>query len=52
VKELNVRATLPAYSALTSERGVLLPGVEDALGRFICDYKGAWEASDAQTLAA
>jgi dTDP-4-dehydrorhamnose reductase len=52
VKELNVRTTLPAYSALTSERGVLLPGVEDALGRFICDYKGAWEVSDPQILAA
>lgn len=52
VKELSLRATLPAYTALTSERGVLLPGLEDALDRFICDYKDAWEASDAQTLAA
>jgi hypothetical protein len=30
----------------------LLPGVEDALGRFICDYNGAWEVSDPQILAA
>jgi dTDP-4-dehydrorhamnose reductase len=52
VEELAVRATLPPYSALTSERGVLLPRLEDALGRFLCDYKNAWEASDPQMVAA
>ena len=52
VEQLALRVTLPRYSALTSERGVLLPRLEDALGRFLCDYKNAWEASDPQTLAA
>jgi dTDP-4-dehydrorhamnose reductase len=52
VKELGLRASLPAYTALSSERGVLLPALEDALDRFICDYKAAWEASDPQILAA
>lgn len=34
-KELNWAAPRPAYSALTSERGVLLPTLEGAIGRYL-----------------
>jgi len=34
-KELNWVAPRPAYSALTSERGVLLPNLDQAIGRYL-----------------
>jgi dTDP-4-dehydrorhamnose reductase len=34
-RELGYVAVRPAYSALGSERGMLLPSLEDALGRYI-----------------
>lgn len=37
--ELNYKAKRPLYSVLESERGILLPSLDDALFRFIEDYK-------------
>jgi len=37
--ELALHAVLPKYSALTSERGILLPTLEDAVRRFVRDYE-------------
>ena len=39
--ELNYKAKRPSYSALESEKGILLPGLDDALFRFIEAYKAA-----------
>lgn len=40
--ELALHAALPKYSALTSERGILLPTLEDAVARFVRDYETLW----------
>lgn len=37
IKELNWAAPRPAYSALTSERGVLLPSLDHAINRYLTD---------------
>jgi dTDP-4-dehydrorhamnose reductase len=37
VKELNWVAPRPVYSALTSERGVLLPTLDGAIGRYLSE---------------
>jgi dTDP-4-dehydrorhamnose reductase len=45
VKELGLCTTLPRYSALTSERGILLPSLEDALRHCIQDWETVWQTS-------
>jgi dTDP-4-dehydrorhamnose reductase len=36
------RAPRPAFTALTSERGLLLPPLEDAIARYLKDCKASW----------
>jgi dTDP-4-dehydrorhamnose reductase len=43
-EELGRRTELPRYRALTSERGVLLPTIEDALDRFTRQCANAWQS--------
>jgi dTDP-4-dehydrorhamnose reductase len=56
--ELGGVAARPAYSALASERGVLMPALEDALARYVSDCiakAGRWplrETSEARQRAA
>lgn len=38
-KDLAIAATRPAFSALASERGNLMPPVEESVDRFLFDYK-------------
>jgi dTDP-4-dehydrorhamnose reductase len=54
VKEMGLRIRVPRHTALTSERGILLPSLEDALGRFIRDSEphGASNAGYPEPLAA
>ncbi|HKC65619.1 MAG TPA: dTDP-4-dehydrorhamnose reductase [Pyrinomonadaceae bacterium] len=44
---LGFLAARPSYSALTSERGLLLPHLNDALSRYVCD-RGRAFADDAE----
>lgn len=39
-KELDWVAPRPAYSALTSERGVLMPSLDNAIGRYLNERRG------------
>jgi dTDP-4-dehydrorhamnose reductase len=38
-EELNLAALRPAYSALGSERGILLPSLDSALNRFTNSFR-------------
>jgi dTDP-4-dehydrorhamnose reductase len=41
-ESLNLAASRPLYSALTSERGLLLPSLEDALARYVHECEVRW----------
>ena len=43
-RDFGLAAPRPLYSALASERGALLPPLEDALARFVRDCEVAWAA--------
>jgi dTDP-4-dehydrorhamnose reductase len=49
-QSLNLTAPRPRYSALTSERGLLMPSLDDALSRYLreCDVRWMQEASEEQ----
>jgi len=49
-QSLNLAALRPRYSALTSERGILLPTLEDALARYMreCEVRSRQEISEEQ----
>lgn len=50
--DLGLIARRPIYSALSSERGALMPPLEDALARYVTDRvvkQGRWPLRDAET---
>ncbi len=46
LRDLNLPARRPAFAALTSERAVLLPTLQDALARFVMDSQNSWMPVD------
>jgi len=46
--ELRFRAPRPAYTVLSSERGLLMPSIDDAMLRFLADCEVAWQSEPAQ----
>ena len=46
VENLHLRAKRPLYSALTSERAILMPSLDDALDRFFRDCEIDWKLSE------
>jgi dTDP-4-dehydrorhamnose reductase len=44
IQFFNYAAARPAFSALTSERGILLPSLEDAVRRYVTDCEISWGA--------
>jgi dTDP-4-dehydrorhamnose reductase len=42
--DLHLRAYRPLFSALGSERGVLMPTLDDALARFLRDCEIDWRS--------
>lgn len=54
VDELQRHTPSPRYIALSSEKAILLPAIEDALQRFVKDFELDWEIHDAgpETIAA
>jgi dTDP-4-dehydrorhamnose reductase len=46
----NYAAPRPAFSALTSERGCLLPSLMDAVARYVLDCEVSWKADAATAL--
>jgi dTDP-4-dehydrorhamnose reductase len=52
-KELGFGINLPKYSALTSERAILLPTLEESLGRYTRECATLWHSQlNSETLAA
>ncbi len=53
-RELETQTMAPGYRVLTSERGILLPALEDALARFLRDRVAKWQIQepDPESLAA
>jgi dTDP-4-dehydrorhamnose reductase len=47
-QELGYTAARPAYSALSSERGILLPTLDDALDRYIRAKRQEWVSQYAE----
>lgn len=42
MESFNYAAPRPAFSALTSERGIMLPSLEDAVARYVRDCEISW----------